>query len=407
MSAQGNRATRSLSGRASATMAAAIVATALLGLAPVLSGTAAASPVAAPTASTSGTASGSPVGTPTGSPPGSPTGTPTASPTGTPTPGGPAPTTTGPAGTPVTTTTTPPGENDPGTQDYGVFFSDGAVHGFTGSPASVSVASKALANGVTALSVSGLTAYGQGVQVVVPSGTAGYQYTVTASVTLLSGAAQDMRIAVEGGIGTPAMVTDRVTTAGWTQLRTGFSWSGTTPLTIRIEAVRVCSDAPAVPLPFAVLQVATRYYSFGPGPWASRTPQCPLSAVPYPTSPPASPTPELPLCYTRYTVVSAWPGGFSATLRVRLRQYVATYNWRLDWALPAGQRIVSAWPSGGVTTTGSRVSIAAPPSAPDIPSGGSVTVHLLGTRRGAGPVAVPAPISLGYGGPVCAPDTGA
>jgi chitin-binding protein len=71
------------------------------------------------------------------------------------------------------------------------------------------------------------------------------------------------------------------------------------------------------------------------------------------TQPPPNPVP----CTATYSITSTWPGGFQAAVNVTNPTTATMYNWTVNWDMPDGESISSAW-NGTLSQAGSLASMA-------------------------------------------------
>ena len=71
------------------------------------------------------------------------------------------------------------------------------------------------------------------------------------------------------------------------------------------------------------------------------------------TAPPPNPVP----CDATYSITSTWPGGFQASVNVTNPTTATMYNWTVNWVMPDGESINSAW-NGTLSQAGSLASVA-------------------------------------------------
>ena len=292
-------------------------------------------------------------------------------------------------------------------------FEDGTTDGFTGDPATVRVAPAAGGSaGSGSLAVTGLTGYGQGARVTLPSGLPAGYYSAYASVRLpLSegplARLQDMRVTLPGSPSVDVIEsgTLRATDTGWAGVVTYFHISATTslvapPVSVRVEPVAACQDAPAVPLPYSVDQVFVNYIGTTPPPLPLLpSPSCPLNGSSSGSPSVSVTTPPPATCRVTYRVDQPWPGGFQASVRLETLLPTKTVGWHLTWTFPAGQRLQSLWGGVGVQS-GQVVTVTNPAWNPVLAPGTPVTIGLVATRTDSG-ATVPAPTDLALDGARC------
>ncbi|TXS44003.1 cellulase family glycosylhydrolase [Streptomyces sp. t39] len=95
-------------------------------------------------------------------------------------------------------------------------------------------------------------------------------------------------------------------------------------------------------------------------------------------------------CQVTYRL-SDWGSSFNADVTIRNTGTSAVKGWRLDFAFPGGQRVVSAW-NAKVTQQGSQVHATHESWTETIPAGGSVSFGLNGASTGGN--GTPAAFSL-------------
>jgi hypothetical protein len=102
-------------------------------------------------------------------------------------------------------------------------------------------------------------------------------------------------------------------------------------------------------------------------------------------------------CRADYRIASAWPTGIQANLTVtNLGDPVD--GWTLAFDFPDPNRIGPVW-GGTVAQLTPRVVITNPSWNPRVPTGGTVTVGLIATRSGSGPL--PSPTNITFNGVPC------
>lgn len=125
-------------------------------------------------------------------------------------------------------------------------------------------------------------------------------------------------------------------------------------------------------------------------------PTTPAPTTPAPTTPPATtrpPTPPVPTtppgnpgrsCTAAYSVVSQWPGGFQATVRVTAGSAPIS-GWRVTWTYANGQSVSNFW-DATITTSGSAVTASNVAYNGSLAAGASATFGFLGSWNGSNPV---------------------
>jgi Cellulose binding domain len=288
-------------------------------------------------------------------------------------------------------------------------FEDGTTDGFRGDPASVSVTLTTTAHtGSAALAVGSLTGYGQGARVTLPAGLPAGYYGASAQVRLASGQVQDMRLVLPDSPAVSVLQTgiSRSTGSAWVGTVSYFGLAATSlPVSLRVEPVAHCTDAPAVPLPYLVDDVVVSYYGTVPPPLPLLpTPACPLAATTSPSATPTSSpstTPTTPpvTCRVTYAVTSAWPGGFQAAISLQNLLPQPVVGWTLSWTLPAGQTVQAVW-GGTAVQTGNVITVSNPIWNPTLAVGGAASLGLIGGSTGT-VTPVPVPIYFLLNGSPC------
>jgi hypothetical protein len=303
------------------------------------------------------------------------------------------------AATSAAATPTPSPTSAPSGPVFAADFEDGTPQGFVGDPPSVSVATVQAA-GSMRLSVGGLTGYAQGARATLPAGLPAGYYGATAAVRLPSGEAQDLRLVLPdspavSGVATgivrarstataQAVTYFRVTTAGG-------------PVSLRVEPVAHCSDAPATPLPFLVDDVRVTFYGTIPPPLPLLpTPSCPLSPGTTTTSPPPAGA-----CQVSWTTFP-WNGGYQASVTVTNRSPAPVTGWRVTWTFRGGESLLSLW-TGGYRQDGARVTVTSPAWNPDLASGGTLQLGLVASNPSPAPLP---PTDVALNGVACTQPAG-
>ena len=130
----------------------------------------------------------------------------------------------------------------------------------------------------------------------------------------------------------------------------------------------------AITVPFGTSSTGMRYYyarardAAGNVSIATNTVQAPTTTTP----PPPPPT-----CQIGYRTTSEWATGFVAEVTITNQRTTAVDDWTATVSLGGDQRVTSAW-NATATQAGATVTLTAPHWNRTIPSGGSVTVGLLG-----------------------------
>ncbi len=298
-------------------------------------------------------------------------------------------------------------------------FETGTTEGFvtTTSNVGVLVSTAAARTGSYGLVVNGINGYGQGAQKTLPGTLAAGYYGVTAMVRLPNGTAQDMQITVSGANPLQAGIS-RATSAGWVQLTTYFNVATPGSVSLRIESVAHCSDAPAVPLPFWLDDITVSGYGTVPVPFPLLpTPSCPLNGSPTSTtatspvttttsrpvttttSRPVTTTTAARICRVVYSLPARWAGGIQGNIGVTNISSTAWNGWVLTWTVPSGEQIQQVWGAGAVTISGAAVKVVNPPWASVVPPGGTVNLGFLAAWSGAG--YPPVPVDFAVNGQPC------
>jgi poly(3-hydroxybutyrate) depolymerase len=82
----------------------------------------------------------------------------------------------------------------------------------------------------------------------------------------------------------------------------------------------------------------------------------PVTTPPVTTPPVTTPPAQGGTCTAGYQVVSSWPGGFQADVKVSSTGSTTTTGWSVSWTAPSGQSISQIW-NGSLTTSGSTVTV--------------------------------------------------
>ncbi|KQY44472.1 GDSL-type esterase/lipase family protein [Cellulomonas sp. Root137] len=157
-------------------------------------------------------------------------------------------------------------------------------------------------------------------------------------------------------------------------------WTGWNPATDTSDGVH--------PNEAGIVKLADRWYPALTAALNGTTPTPTPTVTPTPTptptatptvSPSPSPTFTMPPaggCTATYTVVSQWPGGFVANLRVASRLLPIT-SWHVTLQLPSGT-VANAW-SSQPTTSGTTTTFANAPWNGSLPAGGYTEFGFQGT----------------------------
>lgn len=92
-------------------------------------------------------------------------------------------------------------------------------------------------------------------------------------------------------------------------------------------------------------------------------------------------------CRVDYQVLSRWPGGFRADVRIRNTTATAVDGWTLDWTWPTGTRIQSVWNAVPVSAVGPAVAVRDANWNARIPADGTVSFGFVASSTGAGSAA--------------------
>ncbi|MEV4947376.1 endo-1,4-beta-xylanase [Streptomyces sp. NPDC053755] len=96
------------------------------------------------------------------------------------------------------------------------------------------------------------------------------------------------------------------------------------------------------------------------------------------------PPPAGSSCSVTHTVQNEWGSGFTAALTVRNTGTAPLDGWKVTWEYGAGQRVTQAW-NATVTQSAARVTAVNAAYNAAVPTGGSVTFGLNGSRSGTNP----------------------
>lgn len=113
----------------------------------------------------------------------------------------------------------------------------------------------------------------------------------------------------------------------------------------------------------------------GPTPTATPGPSPTDTASPEPTA--TTPAPGGKTCTAAYSVVSQWPGGFQADVRITAGSS-AINGWTVAWSFTGGQTVTQAW-NATVTTSSSRITATNMSYNGALNAGASTSFGLTGT----------------------------
>jgi len=297
-------------------------------------------------------------------------------------------------------TASPTAPQSPGVM-FTATFDDGSTDRFVGDPSSVTVTPTTVAyRGTGAVAVDALTGYGQGARITLPAALSlptGY-FSASAVVRSTSGQVQDMHLVLVDSPAASQMqsVISRLSGSTWSGLQSFFQVaSAGQPVSLRVEPIAQCSDAPAVPSPFLLDELSVTYYGSVPPPEPLYpTPTCPMGTTTPTVTPTVTPTATpTPTCRATFTVGTRWPGGYQATLTIQ-NLGPALNGWAVMWTMPSGEQLTQVWSVSTVVQSGTTVTVRNAPWNAVLAAGASLSLGMLGNQTGTDPVPPPSDVTL-------------